>query len=121
MEIVKGPNKKQSLRFHVMAKPAGPMCNLDYSYCFYLHKESLLSTCNNWRMCLTRSWMLNEERPSDDDVRQHVQSFSVCKVEHCGNSLLIWSKKYTLQIRISAWQFLHFMSGFYMRIHTNTQ
>ena len=24
-------------RFHVMAKPIGPVCNLDYSYCFYLH------------------------------------------------------------------------------------
>ena len=33
-----------------MAKPIGPMCNLDCSYCFYLHKENLLSTENNWRM-----------------------------------------------------------------------
>lgn len=27
--------------FHVMAKPIGPICNLDCSYCFYLEKESL--------------------------------------------------------------------------------
>jgi uncharacterized protein len=33
-----------------MAKPVGPMCNLNCSYCFYLHKEKLLSTENNWRM-----------------------------------------------------------------------
>lgn len=26
-------------RFHVMAKPTGSACNLDCSYCFYLHKE----------------------------------------------------------------------------------
>ena len=27
--------------FHVMAKPAGPRCNLDCTYCFYLEKEKL--------------------------------------------------------------------------------
>ncbi len=27
--------------FQVMAKPAGPICNLDCSYCFYLEKEKL--------------------------------------------------------------------------------
>jgi uncharacterized protein len=37
-------------RFHVMTKPIGPICNLDCSYCFYLHKEDLLSTKTNWRM-----------------------------------------------------------------------
>jgi uncharacterized protein len=29
-------------RFHTMVKPAGAQCNLDCSYCFYLHKEDLL-------------------------------------------------------------------------------
>jgi uncharacterized protein len=29
-------------RLHVMAKPTGSTCNLDCSYCFYLHKEELL-------------------------------------------------------------------------------
>jgi uncharacterized protein len=27
--------------FHVLAKPNGPICNLDCEYCFYLEKESL--------------------------------------------------------------------------------
>ena len=27
--------------FHVMAKPIGPICNLDWKYCFYLEKEKL--------------------------------------------------------------------------------
>ena len=27
--------------FHIMTKPAGPICNLDCKYCFYLEKEKL--------------------------------------------------------------------------------
>ena len=27
--------------FHIMAKPHGPICNLDCTYCFYLEKENL--------------------------------------------------------------------------------
>src|SRR5271157_6255166 len=27
--------------FHVLAKPTGPICNLDCEYCFFLSKESL--------------------------------------------------------------------------------
>ena len=27
--------------FHVLAKPIGPICNLDCKYCFYLSKETL--------------------------------------------------------------------------------
>ena len=27
--------------FHIMAKPHGPICNLDCTYCYYLEKESL--------------------------------------------------------------------------------
>jgi uncharacterized protein len=33
-----------------MAKPIGPICNLDCAYCYYLSKEGLLNTSNNWRM-----------------------------------------------------------------------
>lgn len=31
-----------SKRFHVMVKPGGAHCNLDCSYCFYLHKQESL-------------------------------------------------------------------------------
>jgi len=30
--------------FHMMAKPHGPICNLDCTYCYYLEKENLYAT-----------------------------------------------------------------------------
>ncbi|HKJ80487.1 MAG TPA: anaerobic sulfatase-maturation protein [Ignavibacteriaceae bacterium] len=31
----------KSVPFHIMAKPIGPICNIDCKYCFYLEKENL--------------------------------------------------------------------------------
>lgn len=36
--------------FHVMAKPSGPICNLDCKYCFYLEKEGLFARGTRFRM-----------------------------------------------------------------------
>ncbi len=36
--------------FQVMAKPSGPICNLDCEYCFYLEKEKLYPGNNNFVM-----------------------------------------------------------------------
>jgi uncharacterized protein len=36
--------------FHVMAKPTGPICNLDCKYCFYLEKENLYPGTSQWAM-----------------------------------------------------------------------
>jgi uncharacterized protein len=36
--------------FHVMAKPTGPICNLDCRYCFYLEKERLYPGTSGWAM-----------------------------------------------------------------------
>ncbi len=36
--------------FHIMAKPIGPICNLDCKYCFYLEKERLYPGEINFRM-----------------------------------------------------------------------
>ncbi len=36
--------------FHLMAKPTGPICNLDCEYCFYLEKEKLYEPKKNWAM-----------------------------------------------------------------------
>ena len=36
--------------FHVMAKPIGPLCNLDCTYCFYLEKEKLFGAHERFAM-----------------------------------------------------------------------
>lgn len=41
-----------STPFHILAKPTGPICNLDCDYCFYLEKESLLPTSQAFKMTL---------------------------------------------------------------------
>jgi serine-type anaerobic sulfatase-maturating enzyme len=41
---------KPVVRFHAMAKPTGPVCNLNCEYCFYLNKKQLLHTDSRWRM-----------------------------------------------------------------------
>lgn len=35
---------------HVLAKPIGPICNLDCKYCFYLEKEVLYPNTSKWAM-----------------------------------------------------------------------
>jgi len=35
---------------HIVAKPIGPVCNLDCAYCFYLEKQALYGTGENYRM-----------------------------------------------------------------------
>ncbi len=54
-----------SRNFHVMAKPIGPICNLDCSYCYYLEKETLYPKGGNFRM-----------RPEvlENYIRQYIQS-----------------------------------------------
>jgi len=36
--------------FHVIAKPIGPLCNLDCKYCFYLEKQRLYPSAHSWAM-----------------------------------------------------------------------
>jgi uncharacterized protein len=51
--------------FQVMAKPAGPLCNLDCSYCFYLEKEKLYPGTKNWAM---------REDVLESYIRQYIES-----------------------------------------------
>ncbi len=36
--------------FHIMAKPMGPICNMDCTYCFYLEKKHLYDPGKDYRM-----------------------------------------------------------------------
>ncbi len=49
-------------RFHAMVKPAGALCNLDCTYCYYLHKEGLLHQPRAPRM-------------SDAMLEQHIRQY----------------------------------------------
>ncbi|KKK39124.1 anaerobic sulfatase-maturase [Mesobacillus campisalis] len=43
-------NHLQTEGFHMLAKPSGPICNLDCHYCFYTEKEALFTGTNHFRM-----------------------------------------------------------------------
>ena len=49
-------------RFHAMVKPIGSRCNLDCTYCYYLHKEDLLHQPAAPRM-------------SDEILEQHIRQY----------------------------------------------
>jgi uncharacterized protein len=51
--------------FHVMAKPIGPICNLDCKYCFYLEKERLYPRASEWAM---------PDDVLDAFIRQYIES-----------------------------------------------
>jgi uncharacterized protein len=48
--------------FHAMVKPIGSVCNLDCTYCYYLHKKELLGTPNHFRM-------------SDEILETHIRQY----------------------------------------------
>lgn len=49
--IIADTLQKSSTRgIHVVAKPVGPICNLDCDYCFYLEKQALFSPGEQFRM-----------------------------------------------------------------------
>lgn len=52
----------KAYRYHAMVKPSGSDCNLDCSYCFYLHKSDLLDHGKQSRM-------------SDEILEQHIRQY----------------------------------------------
>lgn len=52
------------LAFHTLAKPIGPICNLDCTYCFYLHKENFFPKGENFRM---------REETLEKFIRQYIE------------------------------------------------
>lgn len=41
-----------TLAYHAMVKPSGAECNIDCEYCFYLHKQDLLTQPKHPRMSM---------------------------------------------------------------------
>ena len=52
-------------RYHVMVKPSGSLCNLECSYCFYLHKEDLLRQPKN--PCMSDTLL-------EEHIRQYIEA-----------------------------------------------
>jgi len=49
-------------RYHAMVKPISAICNLDCTYCYYLHKKELLGSSSKFRM-------------SDDILETHIRQY----------------------------------------------
>ena len=47
---INAENEGNPLGIHVVAKPIGPVCNLNCEYCFYLEKQALFGTGEKYRM-----------------------------------------------------------------------
>jgi uncharacterized protein len=57
--------------FHILTKPVGPICNLDCKYCFYLEKEKLYPSENQWRM---------SDAVLEEYIRQYIHSQPVAEI-----------------------------------------
>ena len=61
---------------HIVAKPIGPVCNLDCTYCFYLEKQALYGTGEDFRMsdevlaAFVRNYISNQPTPVVEFVWQ---------------------------------------------------
>ena len=51
--------------FHLLAKPIGPICNLDCHYCYYLHTEDLYGRGTRWQM---------SDSHLESFIRQYIES-----------------------------------------------
>jgi len=63
--------KNELAAFHVMAKPIGPICNLDCTYCFYLEKENLYPEKSNFAM---------PDDVLESYIKQHIEGHKVNQV-----------------------------------------
>lgn len=59
------------VRWHIMVKAHGPACNLNCSYCFYLHKLDLLQTSSRWHM---------PDEVLEQVIKQHIEGHNAPEV-----------------------------------------
>jgi uncharacterized protein len=62
---------KFSDAFQVIAKPIGPICNMDCKYCFYLEKGNIYPGKMNWSM---------SDSVLESFIRQYIQTQSVPQI-----------------------------------------
>ena len=48
--------------YHAMVKPVGAICNIDCTYCYYLHKKELLGSTSKFRI-------------SDEILETHIKQY----------------------------------------------
>ena len=85
--MVMAPMRHQTA-FHVMTKPIGPICNLDCKYCFYLEKEKLFPSNENFKM---------SDEVLETYVRQYIEGQDVPDVSfawHGGEPTLLGVKSF---------------------------
>ena len=72
------PHMHSARGFHVLAKPIGPICNLDCKYCFYLEKEKLYRDERQWRM---------SDEVLEEYIRQYIQDRKSTRLNSSHRSL----------------------------------
>lgn len=60
-----------------MAKPIGPICNLDCRYCYYLHKEELYPGSRKWKM-------------TDDCLESYIRQFMEAQPKQAAEVTFAW-------------------------------
>lgn len=73
IDVAISGDTKLAARFpaHVMAKPIGPICNLDCKYCFYLEKQRLYPEVNRWAM---------QDEVLESFIRMYIESHDTSQV-----------------------------------------
>lgn len=62
---------RDARRYHAMVKPIGSICNLECTYCYYLHKKELLGSSSKFQMSdeiletYVRQYIEGQEGPED--------------------------------------------------------
>ncbi len=62
---------KRPFAFHVIAKPVGPICNLDCRYCFYLEKTKLYAAESG-----ISAWSMRDD-VLESFIRQYIEAQEV--------------------------------------------
>ncbi|MFP5106178.1 anaerobic sulfatase maturase [Neobacillus sp. C211] len=62
---------EQTKGFYILAKPSGPICNLDCHYCFYTEKEAFFSEKSRFRM---------SDETLEEFIQQYIKSQDVNEI-----------------------------------------